>query len=331
MLKIIQPGPQTTIQDTGRSGSYHLGFPPSGAADKYSFMLGNFLLGNPLHYAGLEMTILGPTIEFQKTTVISITGAPCHPHLNGRPISIWENILVQEGDVLSFKTSTKGVRSYICVSGGIQVAKALGSQSTYLLGSLGGFQGRRLNAGDVLSLGEPLPGAFKRIGMCIPEEYIPKFNKEQNVRAVMGLSSHLVSDEGIKTFLDTNWHLSTESDRVACRSTGPTISLKDFKPSFGAGDSSFNVVDTYYPIGVIMIPNPQELIVLHCDGTSGGGFVTIGTVISSDLDLVAQSRPLSTTRFTAVTMDQALEVRQERKNSLLKLAELLDYSAIMVG
>lgn len=330
MLNVIYAGPQTTVQDTGRSGLYHLGFPPSGAADRYSFTIGNFLLGNPVHYAGLEMAILGPTLEFEKTTVIAVTGAPCQPHINGSPVPMWENLLIRKGDILSFKTSRQGVRSYLCVSGGVQVPKVLGSHATYMLGKLGGFDGRPLQAGDKLNISEPFPGVLKRIGMRVPDSFIPEFKRDQSIRAVMGLSSYLVSDEGVKTFLETDWVLSAESDRVACRYTGPSIALKDFEPSFGAGDSSFNVVDTYYPIGGIMIPNPQELIVLHLDGTSGGGFVTIGTVISSDLDLLAQLRPMSTARFLAVTTDQALTARQEHKASLLQLAELLEYNAFSV-
>lgn len=66
MLKIIEPGLWTTVQDMGRQGYYHLGMPPSGAADKYSFMVGNLLLHNPVEYAGLEITLRGPTIECMK-------------------------------------------------------------------------------------------------------------------------------------------------------------------------------------------------------------------------------------------------------------------------
>lgn len=75
MLRIREGGLWTTVQDTGRQGYYHLGLPPSGAADKYSFIIGNLLLGNPVEYAGLEMTLLGPVIEFGKKNDYSLNGS----------------------------------------------------------------------------------------------------------------------------------------------------------------------------------------------------------------------------------------------------------------
>lgn len=324
MLRILEPGLETTVQDMGRNGNYHLGVPPSGAADKYSFLVGNLLLGNPVDYAGLEITLLGPKVEFRKKTVIAITGAPLEPYVNNEPIPMWENIKVQEGDVLSFaKLSKNGVKTYLCVSGGIQVPDILGSKSTYVLSHFGGYQGRKLEAGDEVPIGEPLPGVFKLVGKRVPPDFIPHFKNSNDLRVVMGLSSYRVSDQGVKAFLNTEWKVSLESNRVAYRYKGATLSLKDFEPPFGAGNSSFNVVDIAYPIGVIMVPNDEEIIVLLNDATTGGGFVTIGTVISPDLDVIAQSRPLSVARFLAVTVDQAILARRERQKKIMQLKELM--------
>ncbi|MEB3101796.1 biotin-dependent carboxyltransferase family protein [Ferviditalea candida] len=324
MLKVLDTGLNTTIQDMGRNGLYHLGVPPSGAADKYSFQLGNLLLGNPVHYAGLEMTLLGAAIEFRKKTVIAVTGAPMDVYLNHGKIPMWENVKVEEGDVLSFKSAQSGVRTYLCVSGGILVPEMLGSKSTYSLNQFGAYIGKKLVNGTELGLGEPLPGVFKQVGKRIPPTYTPQFGDRVDIRVVMGLSSYRLSDEGIKAFLNTEWRVSAESNRVACRYKGATISYKKFEPPFGAGSGSSNVVDIAYPIGVLMVPNSEEIIMLLNDATTGGGFVTVGTAISPDLDKVSQSRPNSTTRFIAVTVDQAITARLEKKKKLLKLTELLD-------
>ncbi|WP_027416243.1 biotin-dependent carboxyltransferase family protein [Aneurinibacillus terranovensis] len=323
MLRIIEPGLETTVQDLGRYGSYHLGVPPSGAADKYSFMAGNILLGNPLDYAALEISLLGPTIEFQKSTVIAITGATVQPTINKQPIPMWENVRVQEGDILRFTFSKKGVKTYLCVSGGINVPEVLGSRSTYELSGYGGYQGRKLMAGDLLPVGEPLPGVFKQVGKRIPPSFIPDYSGSHEIRVVMGLSAALISDEGVKSFLNSEWHVSTESNRVAYRYQGASIGFRNVEVPFGAADSNSSVVDIAYPIGVIIVPNEEEVIILLNDGTSGGGFVTIGTVISPDLDLVAQSRPMSTSRFLAVTFDQAMEARLDRQKTLATLTDIL--------
>ncbi len=323
MLIIHEPGLNTMIQDLGRHGFYHLGVPPSGAADKFSFQLGNFLLGNPPHFAALEMTLLGPRVEFRKSTVIAVTGAPMKVYLNEREIPMWENVKVESGDVLSFKYAPGGVRTYLCVSGGITIPETLGSMSTYSLNQFGVYLGQRLNAGTELVIGEPLPGVFRQVGKRVPEEFHPSFSSTLDVRVVMGMSSYRMTDEGIKSFLNSEWKVSAESNRIAYRYTGAQVDFKDFEPPFGAGNSSSNVVDIAYPIGVVMAPNPEEIIILLNDATTGGGFVTIGTVISPDLDIVSQSMPNTVTRFIAVTVDQAIEARIEKKKQLLRFAELV--------
>jgi biotin-dependent carboxylase-like uncharacterized protein len=323
MLRIIEPGIETIVQDLGRYGNYHYGVPPSGVADKYSFIAGNVLLGNPIEFAGLEMTLLGPKIQFEKDTVISITGAPMEPRINNQLIPMWENVRVTEGDILHFSPTRQGVKTYLCISGGIQVPEVLGSRSTYLYSQFGGFNGRKLIKEDRVPIGEPLPGVFKQVGKSIDSPFLPDFGKSNEFRVVMGLSGALISDEGVKSFLNSEWKVSTESNRVAYRFKGGSIRFQNIKAPFGAGDSSSNVVDIIYPIGGILVPNEEEVIVLLHDGTTGGGFVTIGTVISSDLDHIAQSRPLATSRFLAVTMDQAIEARMERQKKIYDLVETL--------
>ncbi|WP_289141414.1 biotin-dependent carboxyltransferase family protein [uncultured Brevibacillus sp.] len=323
MLYILDGGLQTLVQDMGRKDYYHLGVPPSGAADRYSFVLGNILLGNPADYAALEITLLGPKIEIRKKTVITITGAPLDVTVNGTAVPMWETICVQEGDILSLRSAQKGVKSYLCISGGIQVPHVLGSRSTYTISQLGGFQGRKLLAGDEITIGEPLPGVFHHVGMRIPEEYLPKFSSSVDIRMVMGISSYRLSDEGVRAFLNSEWQVGLESNNIAYRYSGASASFKLIDPPFGAGNNLSNTVDIVYPIGAIMVPNEKELILLLRDATTGGGFVTLGTTISADLDLVSQSRPQTKTRFIAITMEQAIEARMSKKKKVLTLQSLL--------
>ncbi len=323
MLKILEPGILTTVQDLGRNGYYHLGIPPSGAADQYSFQLGNLLLGNPIDYAGLEITLLGPKIEFMKRTVFNLTGAPVEAFLNNQPLSMWENIEARRGDVLSFKFAKKGVRTYLCISGGIQVPKVMDSRSTFTTCELGGHRGRKLIAGDLLEIGEPLPGVLKQVGRRVNKEFIPEFKKKIDVRVVLGMISYSLSDEGVRSFLNGEWKVAVESSRLAYRLKGPSLHYENVETPFGAGSGFSNVVDTAYPLGGIMITNSEELIVLLNDATTGGGFMTIGAVISSDLDVIAQSRPDTMVRFMAVTVQQAVQERINKKEKLLKFAEML--------
>lgn len=323
MIEVKTPGLWTTVQDMGRLGKYHLGVPPSGAADKYSFMIGNLLVGNPFEYAALEMTLIGGEYLFHKNSIIALTGAPMEAYLNEKLLPLWETLQVKTGDILTIKSCSKGVKSYLCVSGGINVPDVLGCKSTYELSQIGGFHGRKLKRGDQIPINEALPGVTKQIGKTTPLEFIPTFNEFQDLRVMMGITGYLMNDHALKTFLNSEWTVSHESNRVAYRYKGPAVSFTEQHPPFGAGNSFSNVVDIAYPIGSVLFTNEEELIVLQNDATTGGGFITIGTVISQDLDLIAQSRPFSKCRFTAVTIDQAMHARSERRKKLERLIDRL--------
>ena len=70
-------------------------------------------------------------------------------------------------------------------------------------------------------------------------------------------------------------------------------------------------------------PGGDEPICLLNDGVTGGGYVTIATVISVDRDVLAQTKTHDRTRFRAVTIDDALQARRERRARLDELRALL--------
>ncbi|MFK2826365.1 biotin-dependent carboxyltransferase family protein [Bacillus sp. B190/17] len=313
MLHIVEPGLKTTIQDTGRFGYYHMGVPPSGAADKYSFLLGNTLLGNPAHYAGLEMMISGPVIQFQKKTVIVLTGAPAEAALNGEEMPLWQPTAVSPGDVLTVGKIREGVFTYLLVSGGLATPETLGSRSACFASEFPGVLGRMLLKGDQLPLNEPLPGVLRQVGKCLPEEALPVFSRELDLHLVLGISTSRISDEGLTGLLNKEWTVHAQSNRVAYRLHGGRVRYTEEAAPFGSGNSPSNIVDIPYPIGGVIVPNEEELIILLNDGTGGGGFVTTGTVISPDLSILAQAKPQSTVRFHAVTVEQAFRLRREKE------------------
>ena len=152
-LEIVEPGLLTTVQDTGRFGYQRYGVPTSGAVDIFAIRAANLLAGNDERAAGLEVTVMGPTIRFLDDTWIAITGADLGPRLNGSSIPAWESVAVSSGAVLTFDGARDGMRAYIAVTGGIDVPVVMGSRSTYVKGVIGGYEGRALKASDVLSRG----------------------------------------------------------------------------------------------------------------------------------------------------------------------------------
>jgi biotin-dependent carboxylase-like uncharacterized protein len=231
----------------------------------------------------------------------------------------WEAVEVREGDVLAFGYLQAGARAYIAVSGGFDVPAVLGSRSTYGLGGFGGFDGRPVRAGDVLPVGD----GRARPGRVVPEHLRPPLEREVDLRVVLGLYDYRLTDAGLATLLDTTWSLTPVADRIGFRYTGAQLEWKDRVQPFGAGSDLSNIVDAGYPLGSIQVPGGVEPIILHRDAVSGGGYAMVATVISADLDVVAQSAPGTRTRFRSVSLDDALAARAEAAQRRARLREAL--------
>ncbi len=322
MIKVSKPGLQTTVQDKGRIGFYEIGMPPSGAMDQYSYTVANLLVGNQPNAAALEITYLGPELLFEKDMRISLTGGSMPPKINGEAVPMWETLAVREGDVLSFDFVKSGARVYLAVEGGIDVPVIMNSRSTYTLIGIGGFQGRPLAAGDVLQTGD-MKEKDVPVGSKISDADIPTFGKAHEIRVVVGLCSYRLTEESKQSFLQTEWTVTPEANRIGYRHRGERLQFVERKQPFGAGSNPSNVTDLGYPIGSIQVPDGVEPIVLLHDAVTGGGYATIATVISSDLNRMGQIKTNEKVRFVSVSMSEALQARRETQEKLRRIAASL--------
>ncbi|MEW6637945.1 MAG: biotin-dependent carboxyltransferase family protein [Actinomycetota bacterium] len=321
-IRVRQPGLLTTVQDTGRFGEYAIGMPPSGAMDLFSYQVGNYLVGNEEGTAGLEITYLGPELEFTESAVVAVTGAEMPPKVNGEEAPTWEVFAVGEGDVLSFDYLRGGARAYLAVAGGIDVPVFMHSRSTYTLIGLGGHEGRALKEGDELRVGEA-GDRSDRVGRRVDDAHIPAFSRETELRVIIGLASYRLTEESLEEFLSVEWTVTPDADRVGYRYRGGELKFVPREQPPGAGSDPANVVDFGYPVGSIQVPGGVEPIVLMNDAVTGGGYATIGTVISVDRDRLAQTKTNDKTRFRSVGLDEALRARRERREHLAQIKEAL--------
>jgi len=305
-IEILEAGLASTIQDLGRSGHYSVGIPPSGAADQFSAIAANLLVGNPEGAAVIESPYMGPKIRFTEATVVAVTGATMPTTLNTQSVPQWESFAVKAGDELAFGFLSSGARVYIAVAGGFDVPSVLGSRSTYSLGGFGGFEGRTLRQGDVIATGATAAGA---VGRVVPERLRPSLSRDVDLRVVLGPYDYRLTPAGLDCLLDSEWTLTPVADRTGFRYSGPALEWVDRVQPFGAGSDLSNIVDTGYPIGSIQVPGGVEPIILHRDAVTGGGYAMVATVISVDMDVVAQSSPGARTRFRAVSLDDAIQAR----------------------
>jgi biotin-dependent carboxylase-like uncharacterized protein len=310
-IEVIKPGLATSVQDLGRPGYYHLGIPISGAMDRYSLSAANLLVGNDAGAAALEAVFMGPELRFTEDRTVAVTGAELPPKLDGLEQPTWTALPVKAGQVLSFGYLKSGARAYIAVSGGIDVPVVLGSRSSYLLGALGGFEGRTLKAGDRLPVGPAKPA--NRAGRSVPADLRSPVALPAKLRVVTGLYWDRITRQAGEHFFADTWKVAPEADRIGYRFRGGRpLEFNPREPPFGAGSDPSNIVDSCYPYGSIQIPGGTEPIVLHRDAVSGGGYFMIGTVISADMDAIGQLQPNSPTQFIQVDMKAALAARRER-------------------
>ena len=284
-MEIIFPGPMTTVQDGGRFGRQKYGIGPSGVMDRKAYEEANYLVGNSGEEAVLEATLMGPTILFHQDCICAVTGADMKPELDGEAVGMNHPVQIRKGQTLRLSMAAEGCRSYLAFAGGIPVPEVMGSRSTNLKCHIGGFEGRRLEKGDIL----PLPDTMTDASYVSYYEEKIKDRKVQaasykhdiSVRVIPGPQDGCFTRKGWKTFLTTTYTVSVNSDRMGCRLEGEAIESKE-----GTDIVSDGIVD-----GSIQVTAGGLPIILLADRQTTGGYAKIATVVSEDLPKLAQVRP----------------------------------------
>lgn len=278
-LEVLEAGPLATVQDLGRPGFAELGVSPSGACDRGALRAGNRLAGNAEDAAGLEVTFGGLVVRPVAPVLVVLTGAPAPLTVDGRPVALYEPVLVPAGAVLAVGRPVSGLRSYLAVRGGIAVPPVLGSRSTDVLSGLGPAV---LSAGTRLPVGtaeQPMPRA-----VAVPN-VAP--GNEAWVRVVPGPRDDWFGADALRRLTGTGWQVSEQSNRIGVRLSGPALewARKDELPSEG-------VVR-----GAIQVPPSGQPLVFLADHPTTGGYPVIAVVRSVDVDVIGQLRPGQTLRM----------------------------------
>ena len=303
MIRVLDPGPLTTVQDAGRSGQMRYGIPPSGPVDRRSFVLANRLVGNPDGAAALEFTLMGPRLRAETPCTIAVTGADAPVTLNDAAAPVWTTLTLEAGDVLRIGAVRAGVRGYVAVAGGIDVPPVLGSRATYLRGRMGGMHGRALARDDQLPLGAA-PAAPRR--RAVPLDARPEWGGEPVLRVVLGPQADRFTDDGIAAFLGGSYQLLPQSDRMGARLNGARITHA----------RGHDIISDGIALGAVQVPGDGQPIVMLVDRQSTGGYTKIATVCSFDIARVGQGKPGQRLRFTAVDVAAAHRLLEESDAAL---------------
>ena len=279
--------------------------------DVRSFKIANLLLDNPENEAVLEFTLIGPTLEFTSATIIAITGGDFQPTINGEPAPMYTAIYMNKGDILKFGSARTGSRGYVAFSSYLEIPVVMGSRCTNMKSSLGGFKGRKLRAGDYMNFRlkrRYLPFFLSR------KLQLDEFDQEETVlRVVMGPQDDMFSKQGIETFLNSEYTVTSDFDRMGCRLEGPFIAPKE----------TSDIISDGIAFGSVQVPSHGKPIILLSDRQTTGGYAKIATVASVDIPKLVQRKTDHKIRFEAISVTEAQRLYLEEVKELDEMRKII--------
>lgn len=324
-LKVIDPGLSTSVQDLGRIGFQQYGVVVGGVMDEIAARIANVLIGNKEEDAVLELTLMGPTLLIQKDTVISICGADLSAKIDRVPVPLWKPIFVKEGSILHFGRPQKGCRAYLAIAGGMDVPLIMGSRSTYVRGGFGGYQGRALQEGDVLTqnpykskkttclmdyLGRKISSTpFHTVHWTVSSKIKPMYDKNPEIHFIKGPQFDQFSVKSKQRFVTEHYQVTSKSDRMGYRLSGTALELT----------SQVELLSEAVTMGTIQVPNDGQPIILMADRQTIGGYPKMGFVASIDFPVLAQVMPGEKLTFKEITINEAQRLLIEREHALSEL------------
>lgn len=311
-LKVVRAGLFDTLQDLGRIGFMALGMPTAGAMDRIALRLANALCGNPAGTAGLEIGVMGPDLLVDADSVRIALVGPLSPTLveapdaAPKPLETNRTHLLKRGQVLRVGMAEGTSTAYLAVAGGFALPSFMGSLSTYARAGVGGFHGRKLAAGDSLPLTHERAAAGDDRKLGHPFDY-----GSGPIRIVWGPQDDHFSDKGRRTFVEADYRVSREADRMGIRFEGPTIEHAVAVEKGGA-----DIISDGIGPGAIQVPGAGLPIVLLADRQTVGGYPKIATVASADLPRLGRLLPGQTVRFAPVSVEEAETLRRDQEARL---------------
>ncbi|AYB40192.1 biotin-dependent carboxyltransferase family protein [Brevibacillus laterosporus] len=329
-IRVIKPGLLTLIQDQGRFGFRKYGVVTSEAMDPMALRIANMLVGNAEQLATLEMTLTGAELAFEHDSLIAITGADLSFTINGERLPMWRPIFVRSGTVVKGGGCRTGCRAYLAIAGGIEVEQVLGSRSTYARAGMGGYQGRSLQAGDYISVGEPanVTRAFLEkwdnrlakqtslrswtsVDWSVSADCLATYRRNPQVRISRGTHFSLFTSESQQNLFQSPYKITPQSDRMGYRLQGAMLDLVE----------PIELLSEAVAFGTIQVPAEGYPIILLADRQTTGGYPRIGQVATVDLPILAQMKPGEEIMFTEIERDESEKLLMEREQFFIELQQ----------
>ncbi len=286
------------LQDAGRFGVRHLGVTQGGALDWVAMRWANWLLGNDLDCAVVEIALGGFSVVAEQDCVLALAGADLDARIDDQPVAPWRSFRLGKGQQLSLRQPRQGARAYLAAPGGFAGEVVLGSCATVVREALGGLdgQGRALLKGEVLRAGAAIAGQARS---HVPETVRPVYAEKPLLDLVMGAQIGDFSGTSLFEAFNRDWTLDSRADRMGIRLLGPQLVYQG-APMISEG----------IPLGAVQVPPDGQPIVLLNDRQTIGGYPRLGALTPLALAQLAQCMPGAVVRFRAVVQDEAWREQQ---------------------
>ncbi|MDD0998756.1 biotin-dependent carboxyltransferase family protein [Pseudomonas sp. TNT2022 ID1044] len=297
-LTIEASTPLCLLQDAGRFGVRHLGVTQGGSADWRSMSWANWLLGNSLDAAVIEITLGGFTVVANDECVLALAGADLGALVDGEPLAPWRSFRLQKGQRLQFTQPLLGARAYLAAPGGFDAPKVLGSAATVVREELGGLDGM----GRALSQGANLGYSGNSVMLLreLTADQRPDLNLNAPLDLVLGAQIGEFSGQSLFDAFNSVWSLDSRADRMGIRLLGTALQYQG-KPMISEG----------IPLGAVQVPPDGQPIVLLNDRQTIGGYPRLGALTPLALARLAQCLPGAKVRLRPVVQDVAYREQVE--------------------
>lgn len=291
-FEIMSAGLPALYQDLGRIGQSGLGVSEAGAVDAGSFKLANRLVGNRVNAPALELSPAIFSIKVKQAAVIALTGAPAPIEIlsaSGTKTKPLHNsaIALDEGDLITIKPASEGMRSYLAVRGGFDVAPVLESVSRDTMAQIGP---EPIRVGDRLSISSKfISGAVEPRAEI--EGKLPKVGETVEIDVVLGPRTDWFTQQAIESFSSQEWLVTPQSSRVGIRLEGEALT----REVTGELPSEATLH------GAIQVPASGQPVLFLNDHPLTGGYPVIGNVAKYHLDLASQVPPGARIRFNPIS------------------------------
>jgi len=309
-----------------------LGVSRAGAMDDVALRLANALVGNSADTAALEITLMGPRLQFETNAIMALTGAEFPVRIDGADVGMWRCVFVPAGAVLEFGTARHGARAYLAILGGFGVERVLGSASTDVNAALGAFGGRPLHEGDVLAIDAaradhppPLPVRAQDDGAPSTGASLhattwsldprPCFDPDpaHPIHLIRGTHFDALDAASRSVLFGAEFRIAADSNRVGFRFDGERLALS----------APLELVSEPVAMGTLQLPPGGQPIALMAEHPTIGGYPRIGQIAAIDLPRLAQRRPGDAVRFTEIDLDAAQTRYLERERELARLIDAI--------